>query len=143
MGPFPSAPLFEKGMAGHGIRLGRGEPVPPVTAAAMAGRRTMMTFRGIRNSRMPGKLTCPFGLRHGYAECPHKARSAPYVQWPHKAHFDRFAHYAHDREALPACDIVVTLAQSSGNPPCRAAQGGPMRRVSWHRLSTKVVIMQV
>src|SRR5579859_4200055 len=46
--------------------------------------------------------------------------------------------------ALPACGIVVTLAQSSAKPPPgRAARGGPMRRVSWHRLSTKVVIMQV
>src|SRR5579859_2435131 len=46
-------------------------------------------------------------------------------------------------EALPACDVMVTLAQSSVIPPGRAARGGPMRRVPWHRLSTKVVIMQV
>src|SRR5579859_2535296 len=46
--------------------------------------------------------------------------------------------------ALPARGVVVTLAQSSAKPPPgRAARGGPMRRVSWHRLSTKIVIMQV
>src|SRR5579859_8091393 len=95
--------------AGHvsrGSQMCQVNAVPPgvrkrlVTVASSIP--AMLTSGGIRKSRMPGNLRCPPGPRHAYAQCPHKARSAHYVQLPRKARCNRSAHYAHDPKAVPA-----------------------------------------